>query len=198
MQDEVLCAEGLAHRDQTRGLALLAGLLRSCPQPPAPLSLQGAHLSSSPAPATSCVQMCNQFLAEPTQGICCKLPPSRSLLPYGFRAGQCCESCAPDAPVLLPPAYLFQIFSFPVSAWYCPDHPCSSGTAAFSRCHIMFQCTRPVGKLCAGAPVRCGHLRRTQEHGTAAGSPELRQTLAWFIVLRTARSHGRQMCVCPA
>lgn len=46
MQDEVLCTEGLAHRDQTRALAvlvalsagwpctqLLVGLLRSCPQP---------------------------------------------------------------------------------------------------------------------------------------------------------------------
>lgn len=112
MQDEVLCAEGLAHRDQIRGLAVLAGLLRSCPQPPAPLSLQGAHLSSGPAPVTSCVQMCNQFLAEPTQGICCKLPLSRSLQvqSWAMLQEQCTRCTSPFATCLSLPNIQFSSF----------------------------------------------------------------------------------------
>lgn len=39
---------------------------------------------------------------------------------------------------------------------------------------------------------------RMQKHRTAIASPELRRNLAWFIVLCTAKSHRRQMCVCPA
>ena len=107
-----LCTEGLAHRDQTKGLAVLVALSAGWPctqllaglfwiLPTAPSSSQPArgHPRSSPAPVTSCVQMYCQLLAEPTQGISCKLPPSRSSLPYGFRAGQCCKSCGTDAAV---------------------------------------------------------------------------------------------------
>lgn len=46
------------------------------PQCPAPHSLQGAHPLRSSISATSCVQIKCQLLAEPTQGMSCKLPLS--------------------------------------------------------------------------------------------------------------------------
>lgn len=162
-----LCTEGMAHRDHTEGCTmlvalsaggpctqLLAGLSGSYPQPPAPLSLRGADLCSSPAPATSCVPAYCQLLAEPTQRISHKLPPSRSSSLYGLRAGKCCKSCGTDAPVWHPliscnsSVFQFVPGTAPIIPAAVEEQPSASVTS---------QCTRSVGKPCAGSHARSGH-----------------------------------------